>query len=95
MLLFFHVEDNGILVEYAYSFLRSNFNAAQLRFYHVLPTLAYHCINGQCYVNQYVQIICVVHEYMMTSLLLPLTHICYTACSGSHLFKHTGTCLDN
>ena len=39
MLLFFHVEDNGTLVEYAYSFLRSIFNTAQLRFYHVLPTL--------------------------------------------------------
>ena len=32
--LFFHVEDNGILVEYAYSFLRLIFNTAQLGFYH-------------------------------------------------------------
>ena len=30
MFLFFHVEDNGILVEYAYSFLRLIFNTAQL-----------------------------------------------------------------
>ena len=28
-----------IMGEYAYSFLRSIFNTAQLRFYHVLPTL--------------------------------------------------------
>ena len=43
-LLFFHVEDKGILVEYAYSFfilveyaysfLRLIFNTAQLGFYH-------------------------------------------------------------
>ena len=30
MFLFFHVEDSGILVEYAYSFLRLIFNTAQL-----------------------------------------------------------------
>ena len=34
MFLFFYVEDNGILVEYAYSFLRIIFNTAQLGFYH-------------------------------------------------------------
>ena len=40
------MEDNGILVEYAYSFLRLIFNTAQLGFYHC--TL-YHCKNVQCY----------------------------------------------
>ena len=34
MCLFFHVEENEILVEYTYSFLRWYFNTAQLRFYH-------------------------------------------------------------
>jgi len=46
MILFFRMEDNGILDEYAYSFLRSIFNTAQLIFYHC--TL-YHCKNVQCY----------------------------------------------
>ena len=32
--LFFHVEDNGILAEFAHSFSRLIFNTAQLRFYH-------------------------------------------------------------
>ena len=34
MFIFFDVEDNGILIEYAYSFLRLIFNTAQLRFYY-------------------------------------------------------------
>ena len=36
MCLFFHVEDNGVLVECAYSLLRLMFNTVQLRFYHWL-----------------------------------------------------------
>ena len=42
------MEDNGILVEYAYSFLRLIFNTAQLGFYHCTLQL-YHCKNVQYY----------------------------------------------
>ena len=48
MCLFFYVEENEILVEYTYPFLRLIFNTAQLSFYHC-PLLVYHCTNGQCY----------------------------------------------